>query len=66
VPGGKQNGGRGKDGQIVMKVEDLPPQFGGLPDDIRWILATFAEQGFEDAAALINLIRENCGEEETG
>ena len=39
-----------------MKLEDLPPQFDDLLPDTRKILAAFGDQGFEDAAALVDLV----------
>ena len=45
-------------GAAVITLDGLPSRFDDLPEDIREQLAAFAEQGFEDAAAAISLIRE--------
>jgi len=44
--------------RAVITLDGLPSRFDDLPEDIREQLAAFAEQGFEDAAAAISLIRE--------
>jgi hypothetical protein len=43
-----------------MDAAGLPARFDGLPEDIRELLALYGEQGFEDAAAAIGLIREKA------
>ena len=42
----------------MITLDGLPAWFDDLPEDIRDMLAAFAEQGFEDAAAAISLTRE--------
>ena len=42
----------------MITLDGLPAWFDNLPEDIREMLAAFAEQGFEDAAAAISLCRE--------
>lgn len=47
-----------------MPPGELPSQFDGLPQHVRDFIAPYADQGFEDVAALIGILMQEAGDEQ--